>query len=87
MKIGVITLPLHTNYGGILQAYALQRVLQDIGHDVVVLDSYPKCPQLHPFPLQLLFYLKRLLKKIFAPHSTTPIFYENFSIFIWLSQK
>ena len=24
MKIGILTLPLHTNYGGILQAYALQ---------------------------------------------------------------
>ena len=28
MKIGVITLPLFTNYGGILQAYALQKGLQ-----------------------------------------------------------
>ena len=27
MKIGILTLPLHTNYGGILQAYALQTVL------------------------------------------------------------
>ena len=24
MRIGILTLPLHTNYGGILQAYALQ---------------------------------------------------------------
>lgn len=34
MKIGVITLPFHTNYGGILQAYALQIVLERMGHDV-----------------------------------------------------
>lgn len=27
MKIGILTLPLHTNYGGILQAWALQEVL------------------------------------------------------------
>ncbi len=33
MKIGILTLPLHTNYGGILQAYALQTVLQQMGHD------------------------------------------------------
>lgn len=26
MKVAVITLPLHTNYGGILQAYALKKV-------------------------------------------------------------
>ena len=77
MKIGVITLPLHTNYGGILQAYALQRVLQDIGHDAVLLDSYPKSPELYPFPLQQLFYLKRLLKKCFLLQNATPLFYEK----------
>lgn len=39
MKIGILTLPLHTNYGGILQAYALQTVLERMGHKVVVLDK------------------------------------------------
>ena len=77
MRIGVLTLPLHTNYGGILQAYALQRVLQDMGHDVVLLDSYPQCPKLHPFPLQQLFYLKRLLMKIVASNKAVPLFYEK----------
>ena len=32
MRIGILTLPLHTNYGGILQAYALQTVLKRMGH-------------------------------------------------------
>lgn len=77
MKIGVLTLSLHTNYGGILQAYALQKVLQDMGHDVVLLDSYPQCPTLNPFPLQQLFYLKRLLIKVVAPHKAIPLFYEK----------
>ena len=36
MKIGILTLPLHTNYGGILQAYALQTVLERMGHEVAV---------------------------------------------------
>lgn len=39
MKIGILTLPLHTNYGGILQAYALQQVLQGMGHEAMVLDE------------------------------------------------
>lgn len=39
MRIGILTLPLHTNYGGILQAYALQKVLQNMGHDAVVIDE------------------------------------------------
>lgn len=32
MKIGILTLPLHTNYGGILQAYALYQTLESLGH-------------------------------------------------------
>ena len=39
MKIGILTLPLHTNYGGILQSYALQTVLQRMGHDVTVINQ------------------------------------------------
>lgn len=39
MKIGILTLPLHTNYGGILQAYALQTILERFGHSVVVVDK------------------------------------------------
>ena len=39
MKIGILTLTLHTNYGGILQAYALQTVLEMIGHEVTILDK------------------------------------------------
>lgn len=35
MKILILTQPLHTNYGGLLQAYALQQILKDMGHDVV----------------------------------------------------
>lgn len=39
MRIGVLTLPLHTNYGGILQAYALCTVLSSMGHDVSLIDG------------------------------------------------
>lgn len=38
-KVGILTLPLHTNYGGILQAYALQSVLTKMGFNVVVIDA------------------------------------------------
>lgn len=38
MKIGILTLPLHTNYGGILQAYALQAYLKGRGHDAWIID-------------------------------------------------
>lgn len=38
MKIGILTLPLHANYGGILQAYALQTVLERMGNEVTLID-------------------------------------------------
>ena len=38
MKLAIITQPLFYNYGGILQCYALQTVLQRMGHEVVVLN-------------------------------------------------
>jgi len=38
MKICILTQPLKFNYGGILQAYALQKVLKDMGHNVLTLN-------------------------------------------------
>lgn len=38
MKVGIITQPLRTNYGGILQNYALQQVLKQLGHYPITLD-------------------------------------------------
>lgn len=38
MKIAILTQPLQTNYGGLLQAYALQAVLEMMGHDILVVD-------------------------------------------------
>ncbi len=38
MKIGILTLPLHTNYGGVLQAYALQYSLHSMGHEPYLID-------------------------------------------------
>ena len=32
MRVGIITLSLENNYGGILQNFALQKVLKDMGH-------------------------------------------------------
>lgn len=38
MRIGIITLPFYTNYGGILQAYALGRTLEELGHEAIFLQ-------------------------------------------------
>lgn len=48
MNIGIITLPLNVNYGGILQNYALQKILKDMGHQVTTIEEeiefYHKLP-------------------------------------------
>lgn len=51
MRIGILSLVLHTNYGGILQSYALQTVLERMGHDVIVMT---RDRNLHVNPLRLL---------------------------------
>lgn len=40
MKIGILTQPLNRNYGGLIQAYALQKYLQDEGHEVWLLNRH-----------------------------------------------
>ena len=39
MKIGILTQPLHANYGGLIQNYALQQGLIRAGHEVETLDQ------------------------------------------------
>ncbi len=39
MKIGILTLPITENYGGILQAVALYRLLHSQGHDVILINK------------------------------------------------
>lgn len=38
MRIGILTQPLYTNYGGLVQCYALQTILQHMGHQTVILQ-------------------------------------------------
>lgn len=40
MRIGILTLHSQTNYGGVLQAYALQRTLESLGYEVVIIDRW-----------------------------------------------
>jgi hypothetical protein len=59
-KVGILTLPLHTNYGGNLQAYALMNILKGMGHDVSLIKRVPA-----PISILKQNYLlcKQLIKK------------------------
>lgn len=62
MKLAILTLPLHSNYGGILQAYALQTVVERMGHEVVIVNL-----PIRKESRKVIFstYLKRFVAKYF----------------------
>lgn len=74
MRIGILTLPLNTNYGGILQAYALQTVLERMGHEVHVIEKKRR-PLSIPIQKMPFCYGKRIVKNIIG--RKFPIFYEQ----------
>lgn len=58
-KTGILTLPLNTNYGGILQNFALQQVLKKQGHNPVTIN-YDYIVKL-PLATGPLIYLKNII--------------------------
>ncbi len=40
MKIGILTFHSQVNYGALLQAYAMQSVYQELGHDPLIIDRW-----------------------------------------------
>lgn len=70
MKIGIITFHWSTNYGAILQSFALQQTLKGMGHDVEIINYKPKKyePSFYEFIryrhfLHLKSYLTELMKE------------------------
>ncbi|SHK30009.1 Polysaccharide pyruvyl transferase [Fibrobacter sp. UWH5] len=84
MKIAIVTQPLFQNYGGILQNYALQKVLKQLGHQPETIDQPPLIAPLWMFFLSwiktiLLFFIpgkKRNFAKI--PSTKRLPYFESF---------
>lgn len=65
MKIGILTQPLGRNYGGVLQNWALQQVLADMGHEPVTLRlrELPRRKSLYyAVDAELRYYLKKIFR-------------------------
>ncbi len=75
-KIGIVTLPLRLNYGGILQCYALQTVLERLGNDVEVIQVKHRGYPLPSGVRGALIYGRRALLKLLRI-SDTPVFAEK----------
>lgn len=78
MRIAILTLPLHTNYGGILQAYALQTVLERMGNEICVLGAY-----FRPTEVSLSFRVRwalRQIKQLITKGQCMPLNYNKAQI-------
>ncbi|WP_346854257.1 polysaccharide pyruvyl transferase family protein [uncultured Draconibacterium sp.] len=61
MKIGIVTLPFNWNYGGILQTYALQHALKELGHEAVTIN---RNTVLMPFKMKVLSFVRRVILRV-----------------------
>jgi len=83
MKIAILTQPLGRNYGGILQAFALQTYLKQQGHSVVTIDRIKPLPAIKEPKLNS----KKILKTIIGilrniPVNTDPEYiFEHLDVF------
>jgi hypothetical protein len=75
MKIAVLTLRLHTNYGGILQAYALMQALKKLGHEPYLINNQPF--KYRTWYSEFGLYLLNAFKKFILGHRTLEIFREK----------
>lgn len=62
MRVAIISLKLHTNYGGLLQAFALQTALENLGHVVEVIQPYEEIIY-PPYWKRPFSYTKRFVQK------------------------
>lgn len=71
-RVGLLTLSLHENYGGILQAYALQKYIKSLGFQTVFINRQPNRLSLSdinkPYPVKLLSFAKRYLNNFDGKH-------------------
>lgn len=71
MKVAILTLPPHINYGNLLQAYALQLTLERQGHEVTILGRN----RIKPDPSYWAYLVRIIRKKIF--HHDIHVFCER----------
>ena len=74
MRIGIVTFTFWTNYGCLLQAYALQTALTRMGHEVEHLQLPAEFPSLHSVWKMPLIYCMRALRKYIGGEYNIPIF-------------
>lgn len=76
-KVGILTQPLGHNYGGILQAYALQHYLNSCGYKVTILNmGYFESPS---FLFKIIHVSKTFIERLFLRRNKPYVFFNNSS--------
>lgn len=86
MKIAILTLPIGHNYGGIMQAYALQKLMRDMGNEVIIVDYHRQLRE------RSFFYKRariayRLLQKVTGKRKAAVNFESHSKFFIQDNQR
>ena len=81
-KVLILSQPLHTNYGGLLQAYALQKVVRSLGFDVKTdrIGLRQNVSPLHPSNMTRL--IKNTVKNIIGYNKNSKIIAQHTDRFI-----
>lgn len=69
MKVAILTIPIHSNFGYIMQLYALQKAIEKVGHEAytIQLKLEPKT-----FKQKITYFAKGLISKYLLHRPATP---------------
>lgn len=82
MKIAIVTLIGEFNYGNLLQSYAMQTVLQRMGHDTIILNRRPN-QSLKLLFLRIFSFLKSIIYRLLLNNKDVLLvnpFAENYNV-------
>jgi hypothetical protein len=82
MKIAILTQPLKHNYGGLLQAFALQAILKKHGHDVITINRQPDLVKVTISAIAKDLLKKYAFNRLLATPNIEKVAYKNTLAFI-----
>lgn len=75
MKVAILTLRLHINYGGVLQAYALMEILRRMGHEPWLISNQPFTERARFF--DFLHWIKKAFRKVLLGEKKLEVFKDR----------
>lgn len=89
MKIGILTFHSAHNYGAVLQAYCLQKKLEQLGHEVYIIDYRPQYLTRNFYRISIKCFISKSIKGLIKKWRNEPFLikkrferYNNFESFI-----